>query len=349
MTIGIAIILAAVALLMMPLLRYIVVGWQAKRKDIMDGLNADARLAYFEMFSRSESTPSAADASAQFERLYARWYGRRFFVGPLLLLLLVGVIAITLVVLTVLHVNHYVSNPFFDIPNTAIAAIAGAYLWTVNDFISRARRLDFAPSDVFWGALRLIIAVPMGYAFAVIAPPVGPFVAFAIGAFPLAKVTTMLQQLANKNLNLAATEKEAKDDIIQLEGINKTIAERLINEDITTVTQLAYCDPVQMIMRSNLTFNFVTTCMNQALAWLYLKDELSTVRPLGVGGACEISYLITDYDDASNVHRKAAHDRAVAAFPKIASALKQDPETLQFMFRQIAEDPYTIFLSRVWT
>lgn len=349
MTIGIAIILAAVALLMMPLLRYIVVGWQAKRKDIMDGLNADARLAYFEMFSRSESTPSAADASAQFERLYARWYGRRFFVGPLMLLLLVGVIAITLVVLTVLHVNHYVSNPFFDIPNTAIAAIAGAYMWTVNDFISRARRLDFAPSDVFWGALRLVIAVPMGYAFAVIAPPVGPFVAFAIGAFPLAKVTTMLQQLANKNLNLAATEKEAKDDIIQLEGINKTIAERLSNEDITTVTQLAYCDPVQLIMRSNLTFNFVTACMNQALAWLYLKDELSTVRPLGVGGACEISYLITDYDDASNVHRKAAHDRAVAAFPKIASALKQDPETLQFMFRQIAEDPYTIFLSRVWT
>src|SRR5262249_36776758 len=158
----------------------------------------------------------------------------------------------------------------FDMEKTAIAAIAGAYMWTVNDFISRARRLDFAPADVFWGVLRLVIAVPMGYAFAVIAPPVGPFVAFAIGAFPLAKVTTMLQQLANKNLNLAATEEEAKDDIIQLQGINKTIAERLINEDITTVTQVAYCDPVQLIMRSNLTFNFVTECMNQALAWMYL-------------------------------------------------------------------------------
>ena len=45
MTICIVIISAGVALLMMPLLRYIVVGWRAKRKDIMDGLNADARLA----------------------------------------------------------------------------------------------------------------------------------------------------------------------------------------------------------------------------------------------------------------------------------------------------------------
>jgi hypothetical protein len=351
MTICIVMISAGVALLIIPLLRYIVVGWRAKRKDIMDGLNADARLAYFQMFSRTESLPSAANASAEFERLYARWYGRRFFVAPSLLLLLVGVTAITLVVFTVLHVRGYISNPFFDVPDTAIAAIAGAYMWTVNDFISRTRRLDFAPSDVLWGVLRLTIAVPMGYAFAAIAAPsVGPFVAFALGAFPLAKVTTMLQQLANKNLNLEATAKGAKDDIIKLQGINKTIVERLANEDINTVTQVAYCDPVQLIMRSNLNFNFVTDCMNQALAWMYLEDDLSKVRPLGMRGAGEIRDLITDYDDAStDMGRKAAHDRAVAAFPKIASALKQDPETLQIVFRQIAEDPYTIFLSRVWT
>jgi hypothetical protein len=350
MTICIVIISAGVALLMMPLLRYIVVGWRAKRKDIMDGLNADARLAYFEMFSRAEPRPSAAKASAEFERLYARWYGRRFFVAPSLLLLLVGVIEITLVIFTVLQRRGHISNPFFDVPDTAIAAIAGAYMWTVNDFISRARRLDFSPSDILWGALRLIIAVPMGYAFAVIAPPVDRFIAFAIGAFPLAKVTTMLQQLANKNLNLEATAQEAKEDIIKLQGINKTIVERLANEDITAVTQVAYCDPVQLIMRSNLTFNFVTDCMNQALAWMYLEDDLSKIRPLGMRGAAEIRDLITEYDDASthDVDRKAAHDQAVAAFPKIASALKQDPETLQIVFRQIAEDPYTIFLSRVW-
>ena len=115
------------------------------------------------------------------------------------------------------------------------------------------------------------------------------------------------------------------------------------------MTQVAYRDPVQLIMRSNLTFNFVTDCMNQALAWIYLKDDLSKVRPLGIGGACEVRYLMTDYDDAGiDMDRKAAHDRAVAAFPKIAAALTQDPETLQFLFRQIAEDPvHSISFSRV--
>jgi hypothetical protein len=139
----------------------------------------------------------------------------------------------------------------------------------------------------------------MGYAFAAIAAPsVGPFVAFALGAFPLARVTTMLQQLANKNLNLGATAEEAGDNIIKLQGIGKTIVERLANEDVTTVTQLAYCDPVQSIMRSNLTFNLITDCMNQALAWMYLEDDLNRIRPLGMRGAVEIRYLMTEYDDA---------------------------------------------------
>jgi hypothetical protein len=47
--------------------------------------------------------------------------------------------------------------------------------------------------------------------------------------------------------------------------------------------------------------------------------------------------------------RQAAHARAAAAFGLIATALKQDPASLQITFREIAEDPYTVFLFRVWT
>jgi len=232
------------------------------------------------------------------------------------------------------------------VPDIGMAAIAGAYLWVINDHISRARRLDFAPADVEWGVLRLIIAIPMGYAFAAVAAKsVGPFVAFALGAFPLATLTSMLRQLSEKKLDLGATSVEASDDIIKLQGINRTIVERLSNEDVTTVTQIAYCDPVRLVMRSNLSFNFVTDCMNQALAWLYLQDDLNIIRPLGMRGAAEIKNLIDSYDDPADVD----HQRAVDALPKIAAAIKQDPATLQVAFREIAEDPYTIFLSSVWT
>jgi hypothetical protein len=338
--------------LIFPLVHYVWNGWEAKRKDIMDSLNAEARLAYFKMFARNDAIPpSASIASTQFETLYSKWYGRRFFIVPGVLLFVVGAIAITMVALTGLYRLHYfVTPPLIDLPDIAMAAIAGAYLWVVDDFISRARRLDFAPSDVMWGVLRLTIAIPMGYAFARVASSsAGPFVAFALGAFPLATLQSMLRRLANKSLSIEATAAEASDDIIKLQGVNPAIVERLANEDVTTVTQIAYCDPVRLVMRSSLSFDFVCDCMNQALAWMYLQSDLWTIRPLGMRGAAEIQQLVGDFDHAPTTSgEQVVHDRAVAAFPIIALAIKQDPITLQVVFRQIAGDPFTDFLSRVW-
>lgn len=341
----VVLIFAGTAALIIPLFAYVTVGWRAKRQDIMDGLDAEARFCYFKMFIRSDLQPSVDTASSAFERLYSQWYGRRFFFPPGLLLFLVALLSVTAVVLTGLHRLGYIVNPLVNLPDTAMTAIAGAYLWVLNDHISRARRLDFAPSDVHWGTLRLIIAVPMGYALAAVAAnSLGPFVAFSAGAFPLATLTLMLRRMAEKNLSLGQTVDEANDDIIKLQGVNKPIVERLFQEDINTVTQIAYCDPIRLVMRSHLSFNFIIDCMNQALAWLYFEDDLNTIRPLSIRGAVEIRNLIHAYDDAAD----ANHQRALDAFPKIAAAIKQDPATLQMTFREIAADPYTIFLHSVW-
>ena len=110
----------------------------------------------------------------------------------------------------------------------------------------------------------------------------------------------MLGKLANKSLGLEATAEEASDDIIKLQGINKAIVERLSNEDITTISQIAYCDPVQLVMRSNLNFIFVTDCMNQALAWMYLEDGMNKIRQFGLRGAVEIKHWFDAYNDAEH-------------------------------------------------
>jgi hypothetical protein len=343
-------IMTALAALIAPLIRYLAIGWRAKRKDIMDGMSAYARFAYFRMFSRSEAIPKQTEASQNFEKLYSHWYGRRLFCVPGILFAVVGLIAVGLVILTVVTERGYLDkNPLFTLPATAVSAVAGAYLWVLNDHISRARRRDFSPSDVSWGSLRIIISIPMGYAFASIDPSVGPFVAFALGAFPLTELQNMLRRLANKRLQLNGTPEETSDDIVKLQGINKDIAERLADEDIQTVTQVAYCDPVQLTMRSNLSFDFVSDCMNQALAWMYLEKGLDAVRPLGLRGAQEIMCLISDLDNESaEPESKRAHDLAVAAIPVVAKALNQDAATAQFMLRQIAADPYTLFLQHIW-
>jgi hypothetical protein len=332
--------------LVMPLIRYVMRGWKAKRQDIMDGLDVEARICYFKMFIRGEEPPARSRASKAFEELYTKWYGRRFFLVPGVLLFAVGLIVVSAVTVTCLHRLGYIAHPGYTLPDIAMAAFAGAYLWVLNDHIARARSLDFSPADVQWGVLRLLIAAPMGYAFAaIVSKSLGPFVAFAVGAFPLEALTSILRRITEKTLNVATPEDETRDDIIKLQGVNKPIVERLAKEDITSISQIAYCDPVRLAMRSNLTFNFITDCMNQALAWLYFQEGLHAIRPLSLRGASEIRDLVDSIRDST----ADDHYDVLLALPRIAAAVNQDPLTLVRTLRQIAEDPYTVFLKQIWT
>src|SRR5271156_5220041 len=88
------------AVVMIPFGHYVIAGWNAKRKDIMDGFNAQARLEYFKMFCRSSPIPTVENVSAEFMKFHARLYGRRYFVMPGLLLLLLTLTGVVIVTLT---------------------------------------------------------------------------------------------------------------------------------------------------------------------------------------------------------------------------------------------------------
>lgn len=339
-------VLVLECVLLMPVLRYLFLGWHAKREDIMDGLSADSRLKYFEMFCKNDGISKCEDAFHEMDRMYARWYGRRLFVAPVLLLVVVGGISVFLAVSTALRNQGLVESTFafIDVKLIGVAAIAGAYMWVVNDFIARSRRLDFSPADVHWGVLRLTIAIPLGYAIAGIASDsAGPLIAFGAGAFPLATLIGILQRTTLSKTGNAEPVAPQDDHVIKLQGVNKAIAERLANEDITTVTQVAYCDPVRLTMRSNLTFNVVTDLMNQALAWEYLDDGMDKIRPFGLRGAVEIRHFI----DALG-GKGAQAVRAKQALPEVAKALGQTEPTLLNAFDEIARDPFTDYLFSIW-
>ncbi len=339
------------AVIMLPLLRYIKTGWAAKRRDISDGLGCDACLAYFRMFSRNTPPPELDNSCSEFSKLYDIGYGRHKYIAPAFLLLIVSTVASALTVYTVLGKIASVDNPFFKIDEVAIAAMVGAYMWVVDDLISRSRRLDLAPSDIQWSVLRLVIAVPTAYAFASItADKLAPFMAFSLGAFPFTTLTTFLRRVATKNLNIEQNTNEAMDDIVKLQGIDRAIVERLANEDIRTITQLAYCDPVHITMRSSLSFNFVTDCMNQALAQIYFENKMEDLRMLGLRGAVEIKHFLEDLDYVGEDEvSKTKQLLALSALPIIATTLNQDQASIRYAFSQIADDPFTGFLYEIWT
>src|ERR1019366_864152 len=151
--------------------------------------------------------------------------------------------------------------------------------------------MDFSPADVMWGALRIVISVPLGLSLgSIINKEVVNFAAFGLGAFPLTTIAVALRQLWYKQLGVELGPTE-KSDLLGLDGIDKPLVERLAIEDITSIVQLAYCDPIQLTMRTNLSFNAVVDLVSQALAWVYLGEKLTAIRPLGCRGAYEVRQL----------------------------------------------------------
>jgi hypothetical protein len=360
-TILVTLVVLASCVMAMPVMRYICIGWKAKRADIMDALSPESRLRYFDMFDRTQQL-SLDEAHAALDKFYSHWYGRRLYLVPVLLLLATTLIETYLVISSALALygdGSLLSNgtinqgggfadlAWIPVQQLGLAAQAGAYMWVVNDFTSRARRLDFAPSDVHWGVLRLAIALPLGCFVAEIVPEAfsgwRSFVAFGVGAFPLSGLLSIFRRMLLTRLGVKDNVSN-DNDIIKLQGINAGIAERLANEDITTIAQLAYCDPIRVTMRSSLSFNFIIDCMNQALAWVYLEGSMNTIRCFGLRGAVEIGHL------QSGLHSDVAEHvaGAEAVLDCVANALKQDRATLRLVFYEIARDPFTEYLSSIW-
>jgi hypothetical protein len=346
--------LVILLLAMTPVVSYVLVGWRAKRKDIVDSLSPAVCLLYFQAFSSRTAMPKDADgAKRAFDQLYSRWYGRRFFIIPTLVYFLTMLLAVSLTVFSLARLTGPASGLFRIASDPTVAALAGAFMWCVNDQISRARRLDFSPSDMLWSALRMVIAIPLGYSFdALVSPSLAGFIAFALGAFPLSTLQVMLRRMAARHLGTEDTAQQASDKIICLQGIDTDIVERLRQEDITTITELAYCDPVRLTMRSNLTFSFVTDAMSQALAWLYLEDKLTLLRPIGLRGAIEFRHFAEDllYEGTDEL-RLARQRNAVASFGTMLRLLCYEPgdePALRMMLSEISGDPFTIFVSGVW-
>lgn len=345
--------LLATALLVFPIFTYVAIGWRANREDIDNSITNPAKRIYLDRF-RNFHTASDDEASERFAEMYYRRFGRRYFVCPTILIILIILVLASLVAefaidhsvdaAAVAKIDHIWKSQLQLNPGAA-AAIAGAYMWVVSDFISRSRRLDFSPADIMWGALRLVIATPLGLSIGtILKDDVVPFIAFALGAFPLTTIIVMLRELANKQLGLQVGPTE-QNPLRQIDGIDKDLVDRLANEDINSVAQLAYCDPIQLTMRTNLTFNAVVDLVGQSLAWIYLGNKISQLRPLGIRGAYEVRQLIDDRaSQDGNLQRPAD-----AIVPAIAGVLGLDGERVWFVLRQIAYDPYTDFIYSTWS
>jgi hypothetical protein len=360
--------IVVVLLVIIPIARFLLYQWSLRELEFVNRFSQGSLDEYLTRFyARTEATKELSDIQL-FEWSYRRLVGRHLYYTPTAMLMVIVALLGGLVIMTAIragyenYIDFYAKNvavmtslshlslsdldkvvfPFPDIVLSAqaLAAISGAYLYVVGVVIQGFRNKTLTSSDILWCSFRMVIAVPMAVSLSGLASSsLGPFIAFALGAFPIEALSRLLRRLMTKTLGEA--DEQNSDQLVHLAGASPQISAVLAGEGIGAIQQLASVDPVALSVRTGLPFDFILDLVAQAQAWRYLGAATEALGKLGLGSAMPIRRLM------DRLARKPSDEEAKAVLTASAKLLQLDETVVKTMFTELASDPYTGFLVSV--
>ena len=333
--------------LILPITSFLVWGWSTRKEEIISKFSTDDAIKkYFQQFAPERLDTKSQDLKTTFRDHCMKHFGRRTFPLPGATLLC-GVAIATLTV-TGVGVFRLPFDRWADISVLPVSfyAVLGAYLWILYDFISESLRRALSPSNFFWAAFRLVVAVPL--AGALTAPLKEDFaaaVAFLLGAFPIQTLLVFARTFVVKQLSISEGPEGQVSELQFLQSLDRSAAERLSEQNVRTILQLAWADPVILTVRTNLGFSTVVDFVSQALLWLYVGKDLEKLRKYGIRGAQEVASL---WDSLVKPADPEEQNRAKQTIAAVAKELGVDEGPFQSTLDQVANDPYSRFLYSIW-
>jgi len=336
-------LIVVVVLMLIPCVVYLYTWWKDRNDKFLGQLSPCAIGCYFALFYPGKRFPVNANLQDEMKHHLVQTYGRRRFIIPLLLLFATASAACLWIAKGTMA--HLGGPAVPGISLVAIASLCGAFSWVLLDQIDRYRTRDFTPHDIYNYSFRILLAVPMGLSFAAIfTDQVGAPLAFMLGAFPTKTLWTYCRRIVSDKYKLGDVDAPALNELEQLQGINRVHAERFQEERYTTIAQLAWADPVDLAIRTNLEFNFVCDCVGQALLWIYVTDKLPELRRLSLRGAMEVIGLRNTLQSSGADERK----KAQTTLEEAAKAYGVPSDTFAVICYQVGDDPYADFLYQAW-
>jgi hypothetical protein len=357
-----------------PVAVYLAGGWRVSRARIV-GHFRDPKLIwyYFQVFpglnTRSaqcrrrgppdcgshdydEQTRELRDA---FDRFYAANFGWHWFVGPTAVYVL---LTASLLLWCALSLPAYIDAPPIGrsgaLPLLAIAAILGGYVRTLYDGIADASSGELSPQRVLLACGRLVLSVPVGYALAripVVSVESQVSVAFLLAFVPTRGIASISRRWLVR-ANLAGDDGgTAESELQRIEGIDRTTAERLADQGITTVSQLSKADPVAVAIRTSLDFCYVIDCFSQALLYEYVGPRARKLLSVGLRGAREASNLHCGLTTPAAGATEAAlgvQANAECRLEGAAKCLKVEADQLRWVLTEVSRHPRTVFICKMW-
>jgi hypothetical protein len=267
----------------------------------------------------------------------------RAYVWPLLGVILISACGLWLCRVWV-HEHWFLTPNPGKFPNTmseaVVMALAGAYVWGIWETLDRAQHGNLTPDDLVSLSFRWVVCIPVGYACSLIAGEnFKAAFAFAASVFPLKDVRQITRQFAMKKLVPGSTPTPSAQQSCResVEGISDTMAARLEELSIFTALDMAYANPIHLMVKTGVPIREVLDWMDQAIFAVYV----STHRPVFVGLGMRCSIDICEF----------AQDHGALGDPeldKLATELQMTPRLARDFISRITEDPQVRHLYDLW-
>jgi hypothetical protein len=316
-----------------------------RKEKLFARLTSSSIKLYYERFYPNELNKKIGDDNlAHFQKHFSVVYGQRRYVIPLVLL---GILSGIGLLATFFSIESWLKSDTSEyFSPTVISAFLGAYAWVLGDQLARYQNSDFTYHDVYNGGYRFLIAVPLGLSLSKFAQDAVavPFV-FLLSAFPVQTLLKFSRRLITQKFGLGEADTEnGLLELQQLQGMGINNAERFQKEGISTIAELAWADPIDLMIKTNKDFSFVIDVISQSLLWIYFDKQTTTLYKYSLRGAQEVCSLLDDLDSAE-LKRKVAAEKTRDA---CAALLFITPESFIFTLLSVRDDPYSQLLFEIW-
>ncbi len=206
--------------------------------------------------------------------------------------------------------------------NVVLWALMGSYLWNCYDLIHRTANLNLPPEAYarmwlkFWVAAAVAAVLSGG-----VVASMHPLLGFGIGLISIPALFDIVTDQASKFFRAKTTEGDTTTRLIFLQGATPGVIDALNDIDIQNTVQLAYCDPVNVMMRTNLAWVVVIDLIDQALLFNYIGPDVAKIRSGGYRGCIEVATI------GANLNGDAKHKLVGSASLTNFASLLGWPET----------------------
>jgi hypothetical protein len=279
-------------------------------------------------------------AESAIEAQFWHYHSWKRYIIPLCLVMALSGLMLAFIGLWVadrLHPDDSQAGLISRIDSTFVMALLGALTWSIFEILRRRNSGDLTPVELNDVVFRFVTAIPIGYAFSLLVfDKVSPWLAFVVSAFPLRDLLQLIRKLTLRKIGetpISSNSTANQGNIGQVvSGISDDAIVRLQELNIVTCMDLAYADPVKLMIKTGAPILLVLGWIDKALMGVYAAPHVSNFERLGLPCALDICEFYCKHCFNLETEGNIEEPRAVAAVKALAEDLKVPDRTARAQY-----------------